>query len=174
MVPSALRAPAAPHFYVSKFTIHLRVHKKMKNTTNNTQFPSTVEEEISSLQQHISTYRATLNQEGVWLFLATLGCWSVTASSLKFLAFALAAFLFGHRFTNQLSETASFSQMVKRLQERISTSLPDNDSRKARLYDLSEIQRNELSTLNSLRNTWVFLLCWLFWGGSLLYVSWNF
>jgi hypothetical protein len=128
----------------------------------------TIESEMSALEQHITEYRAALNQEGIWLFLATLGCWSVTHPLLQFFAFALALVLFGHRVIKRVGEKRSFSKLVKAIEERITTILPDGDSQKARLYDLAAFQGRELSALNSLRTTGDFLLCWLFYGASLL------
>jgi len=130
----------------------------------------TIEAEMSALQQHISEYRSALNQEGVWLFLATLGCWSVSNHVLQFFAFLLAVILFGERVMNRVKETRSFSKLVKAIEERIAQSLPEGDSRKARLYDLATFQKTELSTLNSLKNTKVFLLCWAFYGVSFIYL----
>ena len=49
-----------------------------------------IEEELFALRQYINEYRTALNTEGIWLFLATLGCWSVTNIFLPFGAFALA------------------------------------------------------------------------------------
>lgn len=140
---------------------------------HNVEFPigslPTIEAEMSALQSHISSYRNAVNQEGIWLFLTTLGCWGVPNHILQIFSFALAALLFGERATNRLKETRSFSQLVKDIEERIAQLLPDGDARKARLYDLAAFQRTELSTLNNLKNIRVFLLCWLFYSASLVF-----
>lgn len=130
---------------------------------------STIEVELKVLQQNINEYRKALNGEGVWLFLATLGCWSVTNLPLQFVSFLLALIVFGDRMAKRYKESRSFSKMVRELENRISQSLPEGDSQKARLYDLAIIKQEEMSTLNSLKNTKVFLLCWFFWGASLVY-----
>jgi hypothetical protein len=141
----------------------------MSDTNNIIGNQTTIEAEMSALQQHIMDYRATLNQEGVWLFLATLGCWSVSNALLQHLSFILALVIFGDRMTKRLKDTRSFSKLIKTIEERIAHSLPEGDSRKARLYDLNMFQKGELSALNSFRNTYVFLLCWLFWGASFIF-----
>lgn len=142
-------------------------------TTGSIPTQSMVENEILALRQHISDYRVALNQEGIWLFLATLGCWSVTKIIIQTVAFFLAAILFGDRLKKRFVETKSFSKRITEIKEHIFCSSPEGDFRKARLYDLAELQKNELSTLNSLKNTWVFFLCWLFWGGSLFHASFH-
>lgn len=50
---------------------------------------ATIEEELQALRNHIKTYRETLNDEGVWLFLVALGCWSVSLPLLQLLAYLL-------------------------------------------------------------------------------------
>jgi hypothetical protein len=133
-----------------------------------------VDEELFALRQYINAYRTALNTEGIWLFLATLGCWSVTNIFLQFSAFALAVILFGERLNKRTSETRSFSERFKAIEDLISTDLPEGDSQKARLYDLAALRAKELSKINSLRSVWTFSLCWFFYGASLLYVFFNF
>lgn len=128
---------------------------------------------MSALKQHIADYRTALNQEGVWLFLATLGCWSVSNSILQFFAFLVAVALFGERTTKRVKETRSFSALIKAIEEHIAQMLPKGDAQKARLYDLAAFQKAELSTLNSFRNTIVFILCWIFYGASFVYLMFS-
>ncbi len=130
----------------------------------------TIEAEMLTLQQHVADYRAALNQEGVWLFLATLGCWSVSNHILQFFAFLVAVMLFGERAKNRVKETRSFPKLVKALEARIVELLPEGDARKARLYDLSQFQETEMSALNSFKNTKIFFLCWSFYGASFVYL----
>lgn len=130
---------------------------------------ATIEDEMAALQAHIADYRSALNQEGIWLFLSTLGCWSVSQPLLQFLGFALALVLFGQRMLQRLNETRSFSKLIKTIETRISELTPEGDSRKARLYDLATFQKQELSTLKSLRSTGYFLLCWAFYGASFVH-----
>jgi hypothetical protein len=133
-----------------------------------------VDGKLFALRQYINEYRTALNTEGIWLFLATFGCWSVTNIFLQFGAFALAVILFGERMNKRMSETRSFSELFKTIEDRISKNLPEGDSQKARLYDLAALRAKELSKINNLRNIWTFYLCWLFYGASLLYVFFNF
>jgi hypothetical protein len=130
----------------------------------------TIEAEMAALQNFISEYRMTLNQEGIWLFLATLGCWSVTNHPLQLMALILAVILFVERIRTRVKEKRSFSKLILAIEENIERSLPDGDSQKARLYDLAALKKTELSTLSSFRNTKIFFLCWLFYGASLVFL----
>lgn len=129
----------------------------------------TIEAELNALQLHVVEYRKVLNDEAVWLFLATLGCWSVTNGILQFIALGLAVLLFGSRIASRSIDTRSYSKLVTAVECRIGEIVPAEDSRKARLYDLATFQRIEMSTLRTLKSSWPFLLCWLFFGGTLLF-----
>ena len=129
----------------------------------------TIEEELAALQVHVAEYRKALNDEAVWLFLATLGCWSVTNGLFQFASLGLAVMLFGKRMTDRFIDNRSFTKLVKTIEQRIAQVVPIEDSRKARLFDLAAFQKNEMSVLQSLKGAWAFLLCWLFFGTTLLY-----
>ena len=79
----------------------------------------TVEAELEALQHEIRFYRKTLNNEAVWLFLATLGCWSVSNLVLQLVAYMIVVGLFGRRVSEQTRETRSSSALVKAVEERI-------------------------------------------------------
>lgn len=130
----------------------------------------TIEAEMLTLQRHVADYRTALNQEGVWLFLTTLGCWSVSNHILQFFAFLVAVMLFGERAKNRVKETRSFPKLVQALEARIVELLPEGAAREARLNDLSQFQKTEMSALNSFKNTNIFFLCWSFYGASFVYL----
>lgn len=131
----------------------------------------TIEEELDALRVHIASFRHALNDEAVWLFLATLGCWGVPNHALQFVAFIVAVFLFGYRLSLRQQETRSARILIEAISERITEIVPEGDSRKARLYDLAELRKQDLSTLAALRGAKVFVACWIFYGVSL---AWSF
>jgi hypothetical protein len=131
-----------------------------------------IDEELFALRQDINEYRSSLNTEAIWLFLATLGCWSVTNTFLQVVAFVLAFVLFVERVTKRRSETRSFSELFQTVKNRIST---EGDSEKVRLNNhLAALGLKELSTINNLKNIWTYFLCGLFYLVSCLYVWINF
>ncbi|PLL52668.1 hypothetical protein CWN04_29870, partial [Klebsiella michiganensis] len=50
--------------------------------------------EIEKYSTHIDRFRARANIHGIWLFIATLGCWGVTEPSIRILAFVMLFFIF--------------------------------------------------------------------------------
>jgi hypothetical protein len=126
-----------------------------------------IEDELSALQKHIAEYSLAFNDEGIWLFLATLGCCSVPNDILQLGAFALTAILFGERLANkQKRETQPTAELVKAVEHRIATEILESDSQKARLYDLANFRAKELSMVKSLKSMKVFIICWLFYWAS--------
>lgn len=122
----------------------------------------TIGHELEALRQHVTHYRLALNDEGVWLFLATLGCWGVTVGPLRVVAFVIALALFGSRMASRLSERRTFSTLIGVIASRVEQLTPEGDTRKARLYDLAQYRQKDLSTLNSFRNAVPFFLSWAF------------
>ncbi|HDU6200693.1 TPA: hypothetical protein RFX54_003351, partial [Klebsiella quasipneumoniae subsp. similipneumoniae] len=50
--------------------------------------------EIEKYSAHIDRFRERANIHGIWLFIATLGCWGVTEPSIQLLAFVMLFFIF--------------------------------------------------------------------------------
>jgi hypothetical protein len=73
-----------------------------------------IENKILELQQDVREFWATLNEQGIWLFLATLGCWSVTDLTTKRLAFVATFFIFYETTNNILKPFLKGSSFVKR------------------------------------------------------------
>jgi len=140
---------------------------------NSTESEPTIEIEIEALRSHIHEYRRAINDEGMWLFLATLGCWSVSEEWLQLSAIAVAVLLFSRRLQDRLSDLKSFSKMISTLRDRIAIELEDEDTKKARLYEIMQIKHNELSFISTIKEGAVFLLCWGFLTATLTYMLWS-
>ncbi len=123
---------------------------------------STIEGELDALKAHIAAYRSALNEEGVWLFLATLGCWSVSKPLLQIMAFGIAIMIFGARMIASTNEKRSFSTLIVGLEARFCEIAGSETERKAGLFDLMQIQKTELSGLSPFKHILTFSVCWAF------------
>lgn len=121
-----------------------------------------IKQKIADYGTHIDAYRASLNTEGVWLFLATLGCWSVGHAPSQLYAIAITFILFSHRIYSKLSDKRPFSSITKDLEKTIKGELEDGDTQEARLHDLRQIRDIKLATTSHLKSTAIFLLCYSF------------
>lgn len=135
---------------------------QMKNVPSSIGSQDSIEKEFDAFRAHIVHYRKVLNDEGVWTFLATLGCLGVTSGPLRMMAFGVTVILFGERFSKRISDRRSFSRLITEIENRIDELVPEGDVKKARLFDLAAIKRQELSTWRAVRNSTAFLLSWIF------------
>lgn len=125
--------------------------------------------EIEEFSKHIDDYRVTLNKEGVWLFLATLGCWSVQQKWLQLIAILISFLLFSHRIFSNISDKRAFSKKVKDLEDNIKNKIEPGDTQKARLYDVILLKSGKLAIKDTLKNTAIFFVCYSFLAATLFY-----
>jgi hypothetical protein len=130
-------------------------------------------EHLSQFEIHIDEYRSSLNTEGVWLFLATLGCWSVSQPLIQLYALAVTFILCTYRIYEKMQDKRTFASITKSIDNEILSNLEaDSDTQKARLLDLHNINSKKLSTANHVKSTLVFLLCYSFLAVTL--INWIF
>lgn len=128
-----------------------------------------LEASLAALREHVKSYRTALADEGVWLFLATLGCWSVGNNVLQFCAFGLAGVMFAERVATRVREKRSSSELARAVELRIATAAGLPEERSQRLNELLELRRRELNALTAFRHGKTFLLAWLFYGSSFVH-----
>ncbi len=121
-----------------------------------------INEKISEFESLIDAYRATLNTEGVWLFLASLGCWGVNDAIVQLSAIAITFIIFSYRIYSQMSFKGLFSSKVKDLEKMISEELEKGDAQDARLLRLYQVRDKKLSTITHIKSIWIFLICYSF------------
>jgi hypothetical protein len=132
-----------------------------------------IEGELLALATEIADYRIALNTEGVWLFLAALGCWSVAQPHLRLVAITIAVALFGHRLQSHLRDPEPFSRKLQTLDTRIQSEITDDRSRKALLYEVLTLRGKTSTSKESLRPGWPFFLCWGFMGATLIWAGYE-
>lgn len=125
-------------------------------------------EAIAAFRQHIRAYQATLRQQGTWLMLATFGCWSVAHGPFQWIAYGLVLIVFVDRLRERAGDDRSFEKIAEALTLRIETSALEDDTKKARRWDLKDVQETELGPKVTIRRNSLFFLCWLFFGISFL------
>lgn len=91
---------------------------------------------------------------------------------LQLIALVVTVLLFGRRLQDRLSDRRPFSKMISALRESVEIEFQDGDAKKARLYELIQIERNDLSVSSTLKGGWVFLLCWVFLTVTLAHTLW--
>ena len=128
---------------------------------------------IEDLRAQISNRHNALNLEAIWLFVATLGCWSVYQPWVQLVALLLVLAFFSFKVSKDEKYSAAFSKLLKNIREDIEASELEGDIKKARLYDLNEIDSNLLSLKTIYKSTPMFLVGYVFWAFCLLYFGYN-
>jgi biopolymer transport protein ExbB/TolQ len=121
-----------------------------------------MKQEIDSLHTDIKAWHATLNTQGVWLFLATLGCWSVPTSVVRVFALFLVAALFLWLALQTRSDRRSFPKRIAELRAKVETEIEEGDSRDARLLQLRKIE-DIFAPQSVLKSSWPYLVTGIFW-----------
>lgn len=135
---------------------------------------ASVEAQIEKYLSITIEHRRAISNDGVWLFLTSLGCWGVPPPTIQLIAFIVALFMFAKRAGQNVGIGETFNQIEPKLHQRIEEDLklPSN---KDRLKDrLAEVKNRHFSIKAILRGGSTFLMGWFFFGFSMLYTFWNF
>ena len=132
----------------------------------------TIEDDMSALRKHIEKYYDALRDEGVWIFLATLGYWSVNQKYLAFVAYVFIFSLFAMRFMRRVDTRKSFSKRLKDIKERI-----DKDSSLSKpdivMYrqGLKALHKEEYAVPRAFTRSGQFMVSWAFFALSLFHLK---
>jgi hypothetical protein len=130
-----------------------------------------MKDEIKKIEIDIMAWRNTLDHEGIWLFLTTLGCWSVPEGWLRYVAFTIAMVLFFWRISGARNDRRPFDKRISELETQVKGSLGDSDQGKALLYDLIQLRKTHLSLASFRRSGLVYFMCSVFWILSIVYYN---
>ncbi|EAB5188385.1 TPA: hypothetical protein R8A75_001614, partial [Salmonella enterica] len=97
-------------------------------------------EHIKNYSKHIDEFRSQANSQGIWLFISTLGCWSVNIPLIQVIAAILLFCIFIFNSKQDMTEKRAFHKIEEDIAKDIDSNLI-GDSRKARLYDLGLVEK---------------------------------
>lgn len=118
--------------------------------------------EIQKFSELIDTHYDALNQEAIWLFLATLGCLSIENNELiQSVAYLIAFFLFAYRVYSKTKNKRPFDFIYKDIKLYIEKNLEPSDTRKARLHDL-DTEKKKFSFFQMVKRNFIFIVCYIF------------
>lgn len=132
-----------------------------------------IQEEIRTLELEVQKFNKISNNEIVWLFLATIGCWGIPTDHpfVRLIAFFIIFFIFMSRLKTALGDSKPFKKRIQEIIDRLQKdTLEENDFTKARLYELDKIRTDYLTTSSILKINWIFFMGWLFFGSSLIII----
>ncbi|HFQ5438710.1 TPA: hypothetical protein ACGUMO_004534 [Vibrio vulnificus] len=122
---------------------------------------------IEDLRGQITTRYNTLNLEAIWLFVATLGCWSVDQPIIQMFALILVLIFFSSKISKDKKFESTFAKVLKDIKFDLEESALEGDAKKARLHELDDIDKNLLGLRSIYKSTPMFLMGYGFWAVSL-------
>lgn len=100
---------------------------------------------ILKFEQKIIEYHQNLNSAGIWLFVATLGCWSVNDDGyFRIAAVLITFFLFTHQLISKLPSYKLFKTELKEIESQIDETPLPRDSKDARKRKLEQVEKQHL------------------------------
>lgn len=127
-----------------------------------------IDEQIQELSRDIEEWHERVNTHGIWMFLATLGCWGVSQTFLRIIALIFVLGMFAYLISKGVEFKGSFDVRLGQIKEKIHLEHSDHDdltvTGKARLYDLNKLKQEKLSVPHGLLRVsigWVGIIFWV-------------
>ena len=118
--------------------------------------------QILDFKNHIEHYQETINTEGIWLFLAVLGCWGVDDELMQKAAFIMTMLIFLFRVLQKIEDTRSFKDIFLDIKSQINQSSFNENVKKARLDDLNKIKAKNLKLIKLIKSSSIFIICFIY------------
>ena len=123
--------------------------------------------EIDAYNKNIDQYLQALQTESVWLFLAVLGCWSVSSELyLQTIAFSITLVFFGIQVNSRLSHKKTFDGFEREINDLIERELVSGPLKKYYQGELKKLQGKRLSKMKLLKTAPMFVICFAFFALS--------
>jgi hypothetical protein len=127
-----------------------------------------IKNELKSLEEDILAWHNILNREGIWLFLATLGCWSVPEGWLRFSAFIIIVFFFVWRANSYRNDMRSFPHRFDELKQKITNEI-EGETKRNELFDELQTLRKRNESLKGMKDAGPYVVSIVYWIVSFLY-----
>ncbi len=121
-----------------------------------------IKQEINDYCENIDQYRRALQTESVWLFLATLGCWSVSDAAIQLFAFFITIVFVGIRVSSKLTVKKTFNTFERTIKELIESEFISGPRKEHYEEELQLIQQKRASNIQPLQTAPMFFICSIF------------
>lgn len=129
---------------------------------------------IDHLRNQVTARYDTLNTEAIWLFIATVGCWSIEYLLIKIIAMLLVCYFLIQKVHGHQKPVDLFSDILEAIKTDIEKSSLEGDCRKARLYEIDDIEKNLLQFKSVYRLLPGYFASCAFWLLSMLSFGYQF
>ncbi len=123
-----------------------------------------VDQYIESFCDYIDDYRRNLNKQGIWLFLATLGIWSVEPVYLQQVAMFITFTIFSSKLFKEWKEEGAhftFKSAAELVENKINCLA--NESEREFFHQVFALKKErKLNVMLAIKETYVYVLTFLF------------
>ena len=130
-----------------------------------------IQSELVSFETRINEHHDKLNQEAIWLFVATLGTWSVKPFLLQLFALFIVLYFYYKKVFNQPKSFEPFPTRLVKLKLQVEESSLNETEKKALYFDLNELERKLLKFKSVVSKTPFFLVGFIFWVISFIIIA---
>lgn len=127
------------------------------------------EEELKLIRLDLQNYTKNLNDSGIWLFLATLGCWGVNQPLVRVIAVILTFAIFTMKLFNGISCFKLFTTKIEEQASKVDKSDLDERSKKALKFDLYDFKKKQLGKFRMFAKVPAYHFSMIFLGISIFY-----
>lgn len=126
-----------------------------------------IEYKISKTELMIEQHHQRLETESLWLFIATLGCWSINNPIIAVIALFIVLLYFADTITREIRKYPSFPKMISEIERTLKEFNSEDDWKLARKYQVNELRKS--TSIRAIIKVWRFIIATAFWGITLFY-----
>ena len=127
-----------------------------------------VSEELSTLNASIDKHLNALNLEGVWLFLASLSCWSIPDGIPRVLALLASLFLFSQQYKGHGHDQRLIPKQFEASAARISVLAIHDDLKQEGIEQVNRLKSHRMGGLRPFYCLPSFIVGWSAWSATLI------
>jgi len=116
-----------------------------------------IETRISKFEARIIEHYRRLDQESIWLFIAVVGCWSITVNWLQILALLLVFYFLLRNIFDGLELKSSHKQELNEISEEIKQASIEEEAKEKYYGKLWKIEKNNLTLSTTIKKNIKFL-----------------
>ena len=124
--------------------------------------------QIRTLEEEINLTSKRIDEMSIWLFLATLACWSVTHPVMKFIAIFIVLFFFADHVIKGRYSKKSYTARIKDIRNRIDISQLSESQKNQAVGALSRYCEDQLGFKKLFKVNYKYIVAAIFYSATLV------
>ena len=138
------------------------------NVSNTESATTSLRRNLDQLRHWYGERTDHMNRQSIWLFLATLGCWSVSQPHLRLLSFLVTLCIFFYLAVDGLQTGSPAREIRLTIESDLTSPSISAEEKKARDQEYRELEHSVMSAAN-LKRSWLYWLTFTYWFASTVY-----